>query len=57
MATQGFLFLSIEKKEDPVIENISPTVLENQKADGTILSFAEILCINNVLTYCSVLEP
>lgn len=57
MATQEFLFLGIEKKEDPVRENISPTVLENQKADGTILSFAETLCINNVLTYCSVLEP
>lgn len=48
MATQKFLFQSTEKKEDPVRENISPTVLENQKAYGTILLFAEMLCINNV---------
>lgn len=56
MATQEFLFQSTEKKEDPVRENIGPTVLENQKADGTILLFAEMLCINNVLTHRSVLE-
>lgn len=41
MATQKFLFQSTEKKGDPVRENISPTVLENQKADGTILLFAK----------------